>query len=192
MSPKGNAQRIFVWRRLSIEYNFTMKTITMLKNDASISQIRADNQWAEGLDDSAFIFQCRKRGLEPSNAMDLYSFISMIEDKMIAALFFAHIKNMSFPSSMMAWLLKEKEWLDNPQAIDVFIDLKPTAMDYCWVFTHRPELRYNQKMFCGFLETNPTDSYIDYLVRVVKFNVSWFEDKEEVERVLNFVQSAKR
>jgi len=120
-----------------------MKTITMLKNDASISQIRADNQWAEGLDDSAFIFQCRKRGLEPSNAvavleafpsiprsmqvydffisinpnaMDLYSFISMIEDKMIAALFFAHIKNMSFPSSMMAWLLKEKEWLDNPQS----------------------------------------------------------------------------
>jgi hypothetical protein len=174
--------------------------------------------WVDGLTEEQFIDQVKLRGLsiadivlvipyypvarsvlffdflvkhlEPSQN-DMYIYLRQINFEQLKASFLDFAKKTSFPSSMLAWLIKEKNLVGDKDYFDLFLASSPSASDFCWVFGEFPALKTREYIF-EFMASKPNQYHCDYLVKTLGVNAEWLQDEDQVDRVLSFLLSREK
>jgi hypothetical protein len=172
-------------------------------------------EWVNGLDDQAFLAQVRLRKLslldiiqvlpyhpvgrtpeffdfvveelQPS-ANELYAFVRQVNMSAFVDAFLVYARKTQFPSSMLAWLLKEKKMIEHEAFFNLFLDSRPSASDFCWVFGEFPAMK-THKYVLHFMRSQPSHYHIDYLVKTLHFNAEWLSDEDELDKVFQFYTS---
>ena len=171
--------------------------------------------WVSGLNENAFIEQIKVRRLPFKEIMiilshyisvgrsatffefittlnvtvnDVYIYLRQVDVKLFLESFLAYAKKASLPPSMLAWLIKEKNLVNNKELLDLFRKSSPSPMDYCWIFSEFPALK-TKEFLADFMLSHPNQHHIDYLVNVLRLDVEWLSDSDEVEKVIRFMSS---
>jgi hypothetical protein len=95
---------------------------------------------------------------------------------------------MGFPSSMLAWLLKEKNLLGHDGFFDLFLSSNPSPSDFCWVFGEFPVLK-TRRYITEFVRSKPNQYHINYMVDKLGVGLDWLLDDNELDKVYGFIYS---
>jgi hypothetical protein len=169
----------------------------------------------DGLDDAAFIEEVRGRNLRIADIVqilpyhpvgrsslffeflastlkpsqnDIYIYLRQVDMSAFLGPFLKYAKETGFPSSMLAWLIKEKNLIENKGFFDLFLSSNPSPSDFCWVFGEFPALK-TREFLAEFLRSKPNQYHIDYMVNTLKVQADWLQDHDELDKVLSFVFS---